>query len=172
MWDWPRAWYQFQHLRSRWFLLCSQLQLAMTSLSLQHFTWVEHLCISYVSSLSFCLEYYIVLLFCQLYNNCALAPLFICCICASFVFFLPTGAWETNSSACREDPDVPLQRGQVPVGATQVMLDLPGMVTEGKRDDGPFYHNIHFDQCKNSTAGQMTTTSPHISGGVNLTKST
>lgn len=87
-------------------------------------------------------------------------------------FFSPTGAWETNSSTCPEDPVVPLQRGQVPVGATQVMLDLPGMVTEGERDESPFYHNTHFDQCKSSTAGQMITTSPHISGGVNSTKST
>lgn len=110
--------------------------------------------------------------FCQFYNNCALAPLFICCLCASFAFFLPTGAWETNSSACPEDPVVPPQQGQVPVGATQVMLDLPGMVTEGERDESPFYHNTYFDQCKNSTAGQMTTTSPHISGGVNSPKST
>lgn len=94
--------------------------------------------------------------------------LFMCLFC----LFLPTGAWETNSTACPKDPVVPLQRAQVPVGATQVMLDLPGMVTEGERDESPFYHNTHFDQCKNSTAGQMTTTSPHIRGGVNSTKST
>lgn len=71
---------------------------------------------------------------------------------------------------CPEDPVVSMRPVQVPAVAP-VMQDLPGTATEDVMDDRPSFQNTHFDQCRNSTAGGVITSSPQLRRGVNSTKS-
>lgn len=86
------------------------------------------------------------------------------------ILCFPTGAWETSRSMCPEDPVVSMRPVQVPAVAP-VMQDLPGTATEDVLDDRPSFHNTHFDQYRNSTAGGVITSSPKLRRGVNSTKS-